>query len=27
VEGCGHLVHHTAPTRVMSAVDEVAQAA
>ena len=27
VEGCGHMVHHTAPRRVMSAVDEVDQAA
>lgn len=27
VDGCGHMVHHTAPRRVMSAVDEVALAA
>ena len=27
VEGCGHMVHHTAPGRVMNAIDEVAQAA
>lgn len=23
VEGCGHMVHHTAPDRVMAAVEEV----
>lgn len=27
VEGCGHMIHHTAPERVLSAIDEVAQAA
>lgn len=26
VEGCGHMVHHTAPREVMAAVDTVAQA-